>query len=65
MASISAWFILFGMVPFLVYALFAGQVAVDRVGPVETFILNLIPWALAISPIIGFLQGRRIRASST
>jgi hypothetical protein len=56
MASVAAWLVLFGLVPFSVFAVFVrpgtGQVA----GPVETLILNIVPLALVASPGLGIVQ---------
>jgi hypothetical protein len=55
MASVSAWLVLFGLVPFSVFAAFTpgtGQAA----GPVETLILNMVPLALVASPALGIAQ---------
>ena len=58
MASVAGWFILFGMVPFLVFALFVKGASVSgEVDRIEGLILNLIPFALVAAPIIGFGDG--------
>lgn len=67
MASLATWFILFGMVPFLVFALFATKVGpqTSGVGSLDTFVLNLIPFALAASPVIGLVEGFRLSRAIT
>ncbi len=62
MASVAAWFILFAMIPFGVFALLSGKVAAPD-GGVDTFsslILNSIPFALVAAPLIGFAQGWQV-----
>jgi hypothetical protein len=53
MASVAAWLVLFGMVPFSVFAAFVQP---GTAGPVETLILNLVPLALVASPALGIAQ---------
>ena len=58
MASVTSWFVLVGMVPFFVFALFVNRVGdAGDISPVASFLLNLVPFALVGSPIIGFVQG--------
>ncbi|MCA1838849.1 MAG: hypothetical protein ABR507_01805 [Actinomycetota bacterium] len=61
MASVASWFILFGMVPFLVFSLFVasarGTAALHGIGTLATFVLNVIPFALVASPLIGSITG--------
>ncbi len=65
MASVTSWFVLVGMVPFFVFALFANRVgAAEAISPFASFLLNLVPFALVGSPIIGFVQGLRLSAGS-
>ena len=56
MASVAAWLVLFGMVPFSVLAAFVQPGTAQTVGPVETLILNLVPLALVLSPGLGLVQ---------
>src|SRR5207253_8649922 len=56
MASIAAWLVLFGMVPFSVFAAFVQPGTAHTSGPVETLILNLVPLALVASPALGIAQ---------
>ncbi len=56
MASASAWLVLFGLLPFVVFAANVGQKTGQAAGPVETFVLNLVPLALAVSPALGLVQ---------
>ena len=56
MASVAAWLVLFGMVPFSVLAAFVQPGTAQTVGPVETVILNLVPLALVASPALGITQ---------
>jgi hypothetical protein len=62
MASVAAWLVLFGMVPFLVFAALVPAAGPGRAtaGPVETLILNLVPLALVASPVAGVVQALRI-----
>lgn len=65
MASVTSWFVLVGMVPFFVFALFVNRVGSGgRVSSFASFLLNLVPFALVGSPIIGFVQGLRLSAGS-
>lgn len=62
MAAVAAWVILFGMVPFTVFALFVRGAA-GAAGPPpawEAVVLNLVPLALVASPFAGFVQGMRV-----
>ena len=60
MASVAAWLVLFGLVPFGVFSAFlrhgAGPHAGPHTGPVESVVLNLVPLALVLSPLLGVLQ---------
>jgi hypothetical protein len=56
MASVSAWLVLFGLVPFCVFAAFVRPGTARAAGPVETLILNIVPLALAASPVLGVAQ---------
>ena len=56
MASVAAWLVLFGMVPFSVFAAFVRPATAQTAGPVETLILNLVPLALVASPALGIAQ---------
>ena len=62
MASISAWLVLFGMVPFFVFAGLLPHgphgtgAGGGRAGPLETLILNAVPFAMVISPALGLVQ---------
>lgn len=60
MASVSAWLVLFGMVPFVVFAAFLPSGGVRGVGPFETLVLNLVPVALVLSPGVGIVQALRL-----
>jgi hypothetical protein len=60
MVSASAWLVLFGMVPFGVFAAFIKPRTAQAAGPVETLILNLVPLALVVSPVLGLLQALRM-----
>jgi len=59
MASVAVWFILFAMVPFLVFALFVDRVVLPSGGidALPSLLLNAIPFALVAAPVIGFAQG--------
>ncbi len=56
MASVAAWLVLFGMVPFWVFAAFVRSGTERSAGPVETLVLNLVPLALVASPALGITQ---------
>jgi hypothetical protein len=56
MASVSAWLVLFGLVPFSVFAAFVRPGTGQAAGPVETLILNIVPLALVASPALGIAQ---------
>ena len=56
MASVSAWLVLFGLVPFCVFAAFVRPGTGQAAGPVETLILNVVPLALVASPALGIAQ---------
>lgn len=58
MASVAAWTILFGLVPFVLLALSARRVTGGiPLGTIEKIIINLTPFTLLLSPFIGFVQG--------
>lgn len=67
MASVTAWFILFAMIPFAVFALLSGRVAAPAGGvdPFSSFVLNAIPFALVAAPLIGFAQGWQVSRKKT
>ena len=56
MASVAAWLVLFGLVPFSVFAAFVRPGTAQVAGPVETLVLNLVPLALVVSPALGVAQ---------
>ena len=56
MASVAAWLVLFGMVPFCIFAVFVQPGTSRAAGPVETLVLNLVPLALVASPALGIAQ---------
>jgi hypothetical protein len=56
MASVSAWLVLFGLVPFSVFAAFLRPGTGQAAGPLETLILNIEPLALVASPALGIAQ---------
>lgn len=61
MASVTSWFLLVGMVPFFVFTLSVNRVgSAGTISAFATFMLNLVPFALVASPIIGFVQGLRL-----
>jgi hypothetical protein len=62
MASVSAWLVLFGMVPFAVFAAFLPAGRVPGAGPVETLVLNTVPLALVLSPGLGLVQALLLTA---
>jgi hypothetical protein len=55
MASVAAWLVLFGLVPFSVFAAFVRPGA-GQARPVESLILNIVPLALVASPVLGIVQ---------
>lgn len=59
MAAVAIWFILFAMVPFLVFAAFYEGVEAPPGGvdAISSLVLNSIPFALVAAPLIGFTQG--------
>lgn len=62
MSCVGSWFVLFGMVPFLVFALFVKRAAsANEVGLFATAVLNVIPFAMITSPLIGFAHGMFLR----
>lgn len=58
MTSVSAWFVLAGLVPFFAFAalLPPGRAGHPGAGSFETVALNLVPWALLAAPILGGAQ---------
>lgn len=62
MAAVAAWVILFGILPFVVFAIYARTVGPAGGRPVgwEVVVLNLIPFALVTAPFAGFVQGLRL-----
>ncbi|HWD08341.1 MAG TPA: hypothetical protein VHA57_04520 [Actinomycetota bacterium] len=64
MASITVWLVLFGMVPFFVFALAVppGHPGNPGAPAFETAVLNLVPWALVASPVLGVAQAFRLTA---
>jgi len=60
MASVAAWLVLFGLVPFGVFSAFLRHGAGPQAGPLESVVLNLVPWALVLSPVLGVLQALAI-----
>jgi hypothetical protein len=67
MASMAVWLLLFGMVPFFIFAvaLPAGRAGHPGAGPFETVVLNLVPFALALSPVLGAIQGVALTSASS
>jgi hypothetical protein len=58
MASVAAWTVLFGLLPFVLLAIGAGRVTGGiPMGTIEKIIINLTPFTLILSPFIGFFQG--------
>lgn len=64
MASITVWLVLFGMVPFFFFALAVppGHAGNPGAAAFETAVLNLVPWALVVSPVLGVAQALRLTA---
>ena len=61
MASVASWLILFGMIPFFAFAILVNQV--DSGAPPtawQEFILNVLPFALVLSPLAGFIHGVKL-----
>lgn len=58
-AAVAVWLLVFGMVPFFVFAvaLPAGRAGHPGAGLFETTVLNLVPLALVASPFVGAAQG--------
>lgn len=64
MGAVTAWFLTFGMIPFLIFAISYRSVASFRgSGSVAIFIINLIPFALVAAPLVGFVHGMKLRRS--
>lgn len=66
MAAVTAWVILFGIIPFFAFALFAPGAGSPAGHPStwETFVLNLIPFALVAAPLAGFVNGMKVSRTS-
>ncbi|MGH2705105.1 MAG: hypothetical protein ACRDJ4_08420 [Actinomycetota bacterium] len=64
MAGVTAWLILFGILPFMVFAIYARSVGRSGGAPDgwEVLVLNLIPFALVTAPVVGFVHGLRVSA---
>lgn len=62
MAAVTGWAILFGIIPFFGFALFAPAAASPAGRPAawEAFVLNLIPFALVAAPLAGFVNGVKV-----
>lgn len=60
-AAVTVWVILFGVLPMLTFAIFAGQArsAGASIAAWESLVLNLIPFALVAAPFAGFVNGMR------
>lgn len=58
MTAVSAWFVLAGLIPFFAFALLlpAGRAGHPGAGSFETVVLNLVPWALLVAPLLGAIQ---------
>jgi hypothetical protein len=61
MAAVTAWIVLFGLVPFAGFALLAPRVGSGGAPPERwaVVVLNLVPFALVAAPLVGFVQGLR------
>ena len=61
MASVASWLILFGMIPFFAFAILVNRVS-SGVPPTawQEFILNVLPFALLLSPLAGFIHGVKL-----
>jgi hypothetical protein len=66
MGSVAAWLILFGILPFFAFAVFVERVIPQPGGPAgwEEFILNILPFALVVSPLAGFIHGVKLSEGS-
>jgi hypothetical protein len=62
MGSVAAWLILFGILPFFAFALLVERVTPEPGGPAgwEEFVLNVLPFALIVSPLAGFIHGVKL-----
>ena len=62
MGSVAAWLTLFGIVPFFVFALLVDRVLPETGGPAgwQEFVLNTLPFALIVSPLVGFIHGVKL-----
>lgn len=62
MAAVTGWAILFGIIPFFGFALFAPGAASPAGRPAawESLVLNLIPFALVAAPLAGFVNGIKV-----
>jgi hypothetical protein len=56
LASMAAWLVLFGMIPFFAFAVFLPAGGRGQAGPFEALVLNVVPFALAVSPLVGLVQ---------
>jgi len=62
MAGVAAWTILFGLVPFFLFAVTSGRVTAGiPPGGLESAIINVTPFTMIVSPFIGFVQGMSAR----
>lgn len=59
-AAVALWLILFGIIPFIAFAMMVRGASASPPTLWEDFVLNMIPFALVISPLAGFLQGLRL-----
>ncbi len=58
MAGVAAWTVLFGLLPFFLFAVTSGRVTAGiPPGAFERTIINLTPFTMLVSPMIGFIQG--------
>ncbi len=57
MAAMAAWLVLFGLLPFGVFAALLRPGTGQPAGPVEGLVLNAVPLALVISPVLGLVHG--------
>ena len=62
MAAVTAWLVLFGLVPLTAFAFLVpgpGERPADPPTGWEVVVLNVVPFTLLASPLIGFVQGMR------
>ena len=58
MAGVAAWTVLFGLLPFFLFAVTSGRVTAGiPPGAIERTIINVTPFTMLVSPMIGFIQG--------